>query len=135
MAAFLGVETSAQTAPAQNDSIAVALKLKGLQNRKGQLQKEIKAQDAKRNRQIAGVSPETLEEMNIRQDSICLVLRSELTDVMLEMREVAPDTLSPAIIQNYNNLINKPSAANANANSNRKPVQAPAKQPARKPKK
>lgn len=133
MAAFLGVEASAQTAPAQNDSIAFALKLKGLQNRKGQLQKEIKVQDAKRNRQIAGVSPETLEEMNIRQDSICLALRSELTDVMLEMREVAPDTLSPAIIQNYNNLINKPSAANTN--SIQTPVQAPAKQPARKPKK
>lgn len=48
-----------------------------------QLEKEIAEQDAKRNRQIPGVAPETMEGINDRQDSICLALRSQLVDLKL----------------------------------------------------
>ncbi len=97
---------SAQTTAA-NDSIASAVRLKTLHNKKDSLQKEIKLQDSKRNRQISGVSAETMEEMNNRQDSLCLALRSELTDVMLEIKELSPGVASPQLINQMNNLINR----------------------------
>ena len=90
-----------------NDSIATVLRLNTLQNQKESLQREIKTQDAKRNKQIAGVSAETLEEINDRQDSICLELRSQLTDVILEIKELSPNVLSPQLINRYNTLIHK----------------------------
>ena len=97
----------------KTDSIATALRLKTLQSKRESLQKEIKAQDAKRNKQIPGVSAETLEEMNNRQDSICLALRSELTDVILEIRELSPSVASPQLINQYNNLVNRPDSTAA----------------------
>lgn len=93
---------------AENDSIKTAVRLKTLQNKKESLQKEIKSQDAKRNKQISGVSPETMEEMNNRQDSVCLALRSELTEVMLEIKELSPNVASPQLINQMNNLLNRP---------------------------
>lgn len=92
----------------KNDSIATALRLNTLQNKKESLQKEIKAQDSKRNKQIPGVSAETLEEMNNRQDSLCLALRSELVDVILEIKEISPSVASPQLINQFNNLANRP---------------------------
>ena len=92
----------------RNDSIATALRLNTLQNKKEVLQKEIKNQDSKRNRQIAGVSAETLEEMNNKQDSLCLALRSDLVDVILEIKELSPNVASPNLINQYNNLIHRP---------------------------
>lgn len=91
----------------KNDSIATALRLNTLQSKKVSLQKEIKVQDAKRNKQIAGVSAQTLEEMNNKQDSLCLALRSELVDVILEIKELTPSVASLQLINQYNNLVNR----------------------------
>lgn len=97
---------SAHTA-AKNDSIATVLKLNTLQNKKESLQKEIKVQDARRNKQISGVSAETLDEMNNKQDSLCLALRSELVDVILAIKELSPEVTSPQLIDQYNNLVHR----------------------------
>lgn len=99
-------EISAQTI-AKNDSIAIALRLNSLQNKKESFQREIKVQDSKRDRQISGVSAETLEKMNDKQDSLCLTLRSELVDVILEIKEISPNVASPQLINQYNNLVHK----------------------------
>lgn len=107
LAGFLSIDISAQTNASRNDSIATAVKLNSLQSKKEKLEKEIKVEDGKRNSQIAGVSPETLEAMNNRQDSTCLALRSELVDVILEIKELSPDVTTPQLLQQYNNLVNK----------------------------
>lgn len=91
----------------KNDSIATAIRLNSLQNKRESLQREIKAQDAKRDKQIAGVSAATIEEMNDHQDSLCLSLRSELVDVILEIKELSPMVDSPQLINHLNNLINR----------------------------
>lgn len=137
-----GAMAQTTTAGAENDSIARAVKLKNLQTRRVKLQNEIKQQDAKRNRQIPGVSAERLEELNDRQDSICLALRSELTDVNLEIREMGPAVSSPALVQQYNNLVNhrnKPTQAQESQNTpnttdpKKKPAKKPGKKPGKKP--
>lgn len=117
----------------RNDSIATTLRLNGLQSRRDKLQNEIQAADAKRNKQITGVSPETLEAMNDRQDSICLALRSELVDVILEIKELSPEVTSPVLLQQYNNLVGKPEQSNSNSNTTTS--QPTVGQPAKKPKK
>lgn len=92
----------------RDDSITTALRLNSLQNKKESLQREIRVQDAKRDKQIAGVSAATLEEMNDRQDSLCLSLRSELVDVILEIKELTPTTaVSPQLMNQLNNLVNR----------------------------
>ncbi|MCM1111338.1 MAG: hypothetical protein NC336_09025 [Clostridium sp.] len=101
-----GQAISAQT-PTKNDSITNAVRLNSLQRKKESLQKEIKVQDAKRNQQIQGVSAETMELMNDKQDSLCLALRSELTDVVLEIKELSAAVTSPQLIDQYNNLIHR----------------------------
>lgn len=113
-------QTTAQPS-AKNDSIASALRLNTLQNKKESLQKEIKAQDSKRNKQISGVSAETLEEMNNKQDSICLALRSELVDVILEIKELSPNVASPQLINQFNNLVNRPDSV---ASTSARPTKA-----------
>lgn len=107
VAGFISVDVSAQTNISRNDSIATAVRLNGLQSRKNKLEKEIKIEDGKRNSQILGVFSETLEMMNNRQDSICLALRSELVDVILEIKELSPEVATPQLLQQYNNLVNK----------------------------
>ncbi|MCH5311614.1 MAG: hypothetical protein J1E57_06625 [Prevotella sp.] len=107
VAVFYSSEAFAQTTVSKNDSITTAIRLNGLQTRKEKLQKEIKLQDEKRNSQITGVSPETIEEMNNRQDSICLALRSELVDVILEIKKISQDVSSTQLLQQYHNLLNK----------------------------
>ena len=81
------IGVSATSPVAETDSITSAVRLQGLETRRANLEKEIKTQEVKRNARIAGVSPETLETMNKRQDSICMALRSELVDVILEIKE------------------------------------------------
>lgn len=107
VAGFCSVETFAQDNTTRNDSIVTAVRLNGLQSKKDKLEKEIKVEDGKRNSQIAGVSPETLEAINNRQDSICLALRSELVDVILEIKELSPEVATPQLLRPYNNLVNR----------------------------
>ena len=104
MSFSLNQEISAQ-APNRNDSIAKAVRLKSLQGRRNELQREIKIQDTKRNKQMIGVSPKAQEEINDRQDSICLALRSELADVILEIKEISPVTVPNQLINQYNNMV------------------------------
>lgn len=113
-AALSGTGTMAQTEPtavrpAATDSVTIARRLDDLKTKRERLQKEIKEQDRKRDRQIAGVAPERLEEMNDRQDSLCLALRSELTEVILEIREISPEAHAPFLIQQYNTLVGRKS--------------------------
>lgn len=107
IAGLYSFKTFAQANTSRNDSIATAVRLKGLQSRKDKLEKEIMVEEGKRNSQIAGVSPETLETMNNRQDSICLALRSELVDVILEIKELSPDVATPQLLLQFNKLVNK----------------------------
>ena len=121
------LETFAQSSIENTDSITANLKLKMLQGKRENIQKRIKAEDAKRNRQIAGVSPERLEEMNDRQDSICLALRSELIDVTLEIKELTPPVNTQAIATPLSQILNTRSQSES--------VQNDAQKPDRKPKK
>lgn len=89
-----------------NDSISITLKLQALQGKRDRLQKKIKEEDSKRNQRIPGVSPERMEEMNDRQDSICLALRSELIDVVLEIKENNPPLNSQTVAVPFTQLLN-----------------------------
>jgi hypothetical protein len=100
------VEIAAQTT-AKDSAIVSSIRLQNLQAQKESLQKEIKIQDSKRNQQISGVSAEALEDMNDRQDSLCLALRSELVDVILEIKELSPGIDSPQLINQYTNLVHR----------------------------
>ena len=103
---LFSVECNAQQLQtAQNDSTVNAIKINNLKNQKTALQKRIAVEDKKRNAVIEGVSPETLEKRNERQDSICLELRSELTSIELELKELGADGTTAQIAQQYNNLI------------------------------
>ena len=96
-----------QTLSAQNraDSTLVALHLNELKTRKADIQKQIETEDRKRNQTIEGVSAETMERMNMTQDSICLELRSQLVEVELEMAELTPNNPLPAqFLQQFNRL-------------------------------
>lgn len=86
------------------DSIATAVRLKALQTKKSEIEKQIQTEDAKRNKVVEGASAEALEAANIRQDSICLSLRSQLVDVELEIAEVAPNKVNARIVQQYNTI-------------------------------
>jgi hypothetical protein len=106
----------------KNDSTANTVRLNSLQYKKEALQKEIKAQDAKRNKQISGVSAETLEEMNEKQDSLCLALRSELMDVILEIKELSPNVTSTQLASQYNTLVNRPDSVASAPSRPSKPI-------------
>lgn len=85
---FATVEAKAQGTAAQKDSTVTAIKIKNLNKRKAQLQKQIAAEDKKRNNVTEGATPETQERRRDRQDSICLQLRSDLVEVELELKEI-----------------------------------------------
>ena len=76
-----------------------------MKDRKAELKKRIATEDKKRNTVIEGVSPETLEKIIERQDSICLELRSELTAVELELKELGADIATTQIAQQFNRII------------------------------
>lgn len=59
-----------------------------LNARKTELTKQIAAEDRKRDQHLEGVSWEKMKEINVRQDSVCLQLRSDLNDVDLELKEL-----------------------------------------------
>ena len=104
-------KNSQSTVPAQDiqdarqDSTLIALKIKELNARKEALAKQIKAEDAKRNRAVHGVSPETQEILDDKQDSICLALRSQLVAVNLELKELVPDRTTSSIVNYFNDLM------------------------------
>lgn len=89
----------------QQDSTLIALKIKELNTRKEALAKQIKAEDAKRYRAVQGVSPETQERIDDKQDSICLALRSQLVAVNLELKELVPDRTTSSIVYYFNDLM------------------------------
>lgn len=88
-----------RTSQAPNDTIAMSLKMKALLNKQITLQNKIKEEDGKRNAVYNGVSAETQEMLNDRQDSICLDLRSQLVDVQLEIVEQKRGNLMRTITQ------------------------------------
>lgn len=90
----------------KNDTIVNQIKLKGLRAQKEKLENQIKVQDAKRNNILPGVAPETMEEINDRQDSVCLNLRSQLVDVILEIKENTPGVDSTTLMQIYGTMMN-----------------------------
>lgn len=104
-------QNSQSTVPAQDiqdvsqDSTLIALKIKELNARKEALAKQIKVEDAKRNRAVHGVSPETQEILDDKQDSICLALRSQLVAVNLELKELVPDRTTSSIVNYFNDLM------------------------------
>lgn len=88
----------------RKDSIVNAIRLQTLKQHQMDLKKKIETEDKKRNRAMEGVSAESLEQMNLVQDSICLELRSELVSVELQMKELAPNAIPVQLIRQYNNL-------------------------------
>lgn len=90
----------------KTDSETTSLKLKSLKLQKEQIQKKISVEDGKRNKQIAGVAEETLERMNEKQDSICLSLRSKLTNINLEIKRLTQTSISPELLNQFDNIIN-----------------------------
>ena len=99
-------EGKAQNQASQENQTVNAIKIKSLKNRQAALKQQIAIEDNKRNAVIEGVSAETLEQRNARQDSICLELRSELVDVELELAELEGDPQAAQIAQQYNQLVN-----------------------------
>lgn len=87
-----------------NDSVANALRVRNLKTQIDALNQKITAEDAKRNKVILGVSPSQLEAMNDRQDSVCLELRSQLTDKELELKELTARQTAETISQQVSNL-------------------------------
>lgn len=100
-----GALPALQIQDARQDSTLIALKIKELNARKEALAKQIKAEDAKRNRAVHGVSPETQEILDDKQDSICLALRSQLVAVNLELKELVPDRTTSSIVNYFNDLM------------------------------
>ena len=99
------------------DSITTALKIRELKIRKQSLQQRIATEDKKRNQVIDGVTPETQEMLNDRQDSICLDLRSQLVAVELEMEEVKPTKVETQN-NNMTPLLNQINALRQNQQQN-----------------
>ncbi|MBQ2879007.1 MAG: hypothetical protein IJE42_08785 [Bacteroidaceae bacterium] len=92
---------------AQQDSAVNKIKIKELTLKKQAIEKKIAIEDKKRNAVINGVTAETQEVLNDKQDSICLELRSQLVDIKLELKELIPDKSSKTIAEQYNNLNKK----------------------------
>lgn len=113
------------SAYAQNDSqnkddAVQAIKVKELNARKANLQKQIKIEDQKRNQTLNGVTAETQEILNEKQDSICLELRSQLVSVELELKELVPDETASVIANQLNILQNQQQSGGETATGNDK---------------
>ncbi len=70
-------------------SVVNAVKMKELDIKRAALIKQIAIEDKNRNKQEYGVSPERMEIINTKQDSICLELRSKLVAIELEIKELS----------------------------------------------
>lgn len=78
-------------------------KIKELNQRKAELERELAIAESKRNMSESGVAYDTQELLNIRQDSICLELRSELLEVELALKEQIPSKNINSLIEALNN--------------------------------
>lgn len=94
-----------------NDTIVKLVKIKELKLKKENLIKQIKIEDAKRDMSINGVTFETQERLNDRQDSICLDLRSQLVSVELQIKELQPNSEIVAAANKTMNMMNGKSPA------------------------
>lgn len=104
MMMLLSMPAFAQEENRTNDSIARFVKIKELKIKKESLIKQIKMEDAKRDMSIDGVTFETQEILNDRQDSICLDLRSQLVSIELEIKELSPNYVTEAISKQLNKI-------------------------------
>lgn len=86
IAAAVSLTAAAQSTAQPADSLSV--QQKRLTERRAELRKLITEADAQRNKTREGVAAATNEALNDRQDSICLDLRSQLTDVELQLKEI-----------------------------------------------
>ncbi len=89
----------------KKDQITNAVKLKELTLKKEKLEAQITEEDKKRNKQVNGVSYDVQEQMNDQQDFVCLELRSKLVSIEMEIKELQPDNISPAVANQYNKLV------------------------------
>lgn len=90
----------------ENDTIINMMRIQELNAQKDSLLNQIKIEDAKRNMIIDSLSFEQMEIINDRQDSICLDLRSKLTYINLELKELEEYKTS-SIISDKMNQINQ----------------------------
>ena len=79
------------------DSVAHFNNMKLLETKEQNLKKKLNEEMQKRNATYSGVSAEALEEMNDRQDSICLDLKSQIVDVQLQIRDIRKQQASSFI--------------------------------------
>ena len=89
-----------------NDTLTNDMRVEELKTQKNILMDQIKIEDAKRNMFADSLSFEQMEMINNRQDSICLDLRSKLTYINLELRELEMDNATSIILDKMN-LINQ----------------------------
>lgn len=115
---ILSIPSFAQTTV--TDSTYQAIKVKELQMRKQAIEKQIKQEDAKRDQILTGVSAESQELINDKQDSICLDLRSQLVSVELELKELVPNKAVTTII-NQLNILNQNNQNSNQSNSQNNP--------------
>lgn len=101
---FVGLTASAQKKLSLNDSIMHTVRVKVLTEKRAELKKRIAVEDGKRNKIINGVTLEVQEEINDKQDSICLDLRSQLVTVELELKELLPEKTVVDIVGQLNLL-------------------------------
>lgn len=89
-----------------NDTLTNDMRIEELKTQKNILMDQIKIEDAKRNMFADSLSFEQMEMINNRQDSICLDLRSKLTYINLELRELEMDNATSIILDKMD-LINQ----------------------------
>ncbi len=118
--AVICVSAYAQNDSQNKDDAVQAIKVKGLNARKANLQRQIKIEDQKRNQTLNGVTAETQEILNEKQDSICLELRSQLVSVELELKELVPDETASVIANQLNILQNQQQSGEETATGNDK---------------
>ena len=116
------------SAHTQADTVKVQIKIKELKQTEATLKKRIETEDKKRNRNIEGVSETSMNDINERQDSICLDLRSQLVDVQLQVKElelsikpVTTLTTEQAAANLHQGLATIPAATNNNPGKPTKP--------------
>lgn len=114
----LPLSVIAQKQLTKEDTIVYVVKMKELQLRKTKLQQKISREDKNRNQHISGVTQETMELLNERQDSAYLELRSQLISILLELKEINAIGITEEIAKKYNVSI-LPPPQNANKENNR----------------